>query len=897
MVIYEGCNEKGEQFWDVGSGSFVCPNLVLTASHCIPGPGKLFVRRPGDERDYPAVVRLQADKDKVDLAVLEVSDVEVEVPELHYGKVDQDVSGIVKECRAIGFPWFKKRDDKPGAPRFSLQIDGEIPTGENLGQPFLTLQVGNKNPQSRPSKSEWAGISGAVVFSSGDILVGVITEHHRPEGESALTVVPITAIKLLPDAMKWWQLLGVHRRTFLSLPNGTSLDTWPGLPDSHIPGYWEQCNGPHGAVVRTLIVDLHDTKILYAGMTGGGRLNGIYKSVNGGQSWKAIGNSLANRLLALAISYHDNKTIYAGTDQGLFVSRDQGHSWRLSENLPESEVRSVALSPQDSKLRILGLGKEFWGMTAGAGDVIGVSGDGFQPKVILDESGPGDLCVSSDEGSTWTTTPIHNINAIAISPQDSSIIYLGTSDEGVFKRMGSAKGWLQTSPLEAPHVFSLGVSPQDTQHVLVGTNQGLYMSRVGGDTWQKIKEVGDAEVSTITFAPQDGNQIYVGSEVGVFESLDKGASWHEANKGLTHLWVLSLAPLPDGALYAGTNGGGIFKKGRNETSWQPCNDVLTSLPGLSLQMQDSNKIYVGTFAGLFRSENGGNSWQEVGYFNSKPVWSLALVVPITTRHSDMMDAGDLFISTDEGHSWQGQQNQENPAKTLYVGTEDGCIYRSTDGAFSWKKCGELGYAPVWSITIAPPSGNRIYATCDGSMFGSTNKGETWQPVKNGLDGIYVVDVVVSPHDHDVLYAGTGKHGVCKSIDAGSSWQVCNNGLPDSSVQLVALSREDSKLIYAVTEGEGVYKSVDGGNFWCAVNNGLDNLGVTTLVLSPQNGDHLYAGTVEGVYRSTNAGKTWQAFSDGLRKERLINALAFPPEGDSQWLYAATELGVFKVLAE
>lgn len=235
-VIYEGHDKKGP-FWDVGSGSFVCPNLVLTASHCIPGPGKLRVRFC-DGKEYPAVVRLQADKDKVDLAVLEVSDVTVEVPVLRYGEVSRNVSGIVKECRAIGFPQFKRMDHKPGAPRFSAQVEGEIPTGENYGQPILTLQITNKNPRPRfDNKSEWEGMSGAVVFSGGYIVVGVITEHHLPEGVSTLAVVPITAINGLrpsAEAAKWWQLLGVDRQALVHLP-----DEEPSLL-SHLEQYKQQ---------------------------------------------------------------------------------------------------------------------------------------------------------------------------------------------------------------------------------------------------------------------------------------------------------------------------------------------------------------------------------------------------------------------------------------------------------------------------------------------------------------------------------------------------------------------------------------------------------------------------------------------------------------------------------
>src|SRR6266704_3493453 len=107
--------------WSVGSGYFVRPGLVLTAGHCVHGQDKLLVRIRGEE-EYPAVVRLQGDKDGVDLAILEVSGAPLFVPSLRYGKVDQNVGTTVKECWAIGFPWFKSQNGK----RFSAKVDGEI---------------------------------------------------------------------------------------------------------------------------------------------------------------------------------------------------------------------------------------------------------------------------------------------------------------------------------------------------------------------------------------------------------------------------------------------------------------------------------------------------------------------------------------------------------------------------------------------------------------------------------------------------------------------------------------------------------------------------------------------------------------------------------------------------
>src|SRR5690242_7679261 len=141
-LVVEVLHNRGDDNhpkWSVGSGFFVDSRLVLTALHNVDGPGELLVRVHGTQ-EYPAVVCLWGDKDIVDLAVLEVSDVMVNVPPLRYSKVDRSSPSLVDRCWAVGFPRFKERAHDPKPLRLSAQVEGEIPTGENLDQPLLTLE-------------------------------------------------------------------------------------------------------------------------------------------------------------------------------------------------------------------------------------------------------------------------------------------------------------------------------------------------------------------------------------------------------------------------------------------------------------------------------------------------------------------------------------------------------------------------------------------------------------------------------------------------------------------------------------------------------------------------------------------------------------------------------------
>jgi hypothetical protein len=171
-----------------------------------------------------------------DLAILEITDPAFDQrPEaVRFAKVDRAVSEDLEGCWAVGFPAFKEKavagTDRPL--RDAVQLRGRIAPGSNRVSGFLELEVTATHcplPDKIPG-SEWEGISGTVVFVRhrrfGDLAVGVIVEHHRPEGTSSLTVVPIAAVAGLSDAAEWWELLGEEDPEHLVLlPQRRDRDT------------------------------------------------------------------------------------------------------------------------------------------------------------------------------------------------------------------------------------------------------------------------------------------------------------------------------------------------------------------------------------------------------------------------------------------------------------------------------------------------------------------------------------------------------------------------------------------------------------------------------------------------------------------------------------------------
>ena len=216
----------GGDRWTAGSGYLIGSGLVLTVAHNVDyrrdlgGDEQLLVRTIDGSMLAARVVLVGNERSRVDLALLEISDPGFgeDLPLVTFARVDRDSPAPVTGCWAVGFPRFGEAGPvlPGGSRRETWQVSGHILPGGLRRAGLLSLQV-TSTPRAVPASlagSEWEGMSGAVVFAADahdgeQAAVGVISAHHPPEGESALTVVPVTAVGDLAAAAAWWQQLGV----------------------------------------------------------------------------------------------------------------------------------------------------------------------------------------------------------------------------------------------------------------------------------------------------------------------------------------------------------------------------------------------------------------------------------------------------------------------------------------------------------------------------------------------------------------------------------------------------------------------------------------------------------------------------------------------------------------
>jgi hypothetical protein len=211
-----------------GSGLRVAGRFVLTADHCANGTGHVLV---AGGVEYPAEVYARSGSTDVDVALLEAPTAPAVEP-LRCAVVDQTVARVVAGCRALGFPVWKDREN---APRVA-HVPGNIPTAEGVNPQAepnaiapMSLKITQSDIRAHPvplgdvdqAGSPWAGMSGAVVITAEDLIVGVICGHSPAEGSGSLTATRMEAVAYLPSEVA---------QKFLSALQMPNPQEWPMVP-------------------------------------------------------------------------------------------------------------------------------------------------------------------------------------------------------------------------------------------------------------------------------------------------------------------------------------------------------------------------------------------------------------------------------------------------------------------------------------------------------------------------------------------------------------------------------------------------------------------------------------------------------------------------------------------
>jgi photosystem II stability/assembly factor-like uncharacterized protein len=288
-----------------------------------------------------------------------------------------------------------------------------------------------------------------------------------------------------------------------------------------------------------------------------------------------------------------------------------------------------------------------------------------------------------------------------------------------------------------PASVSLAVDPRTPRIVwTAGANGwGIRRSADGGRTFQAMTDdVRLEQATTVAVNPSRSEVLFAGSPYGVFRSLDNGVTWtgHSAGMSDARVFALAVTPRSPDTVYAGGFGGRVFRSTDGGTTWTETRvgaDVYR-ITALAVDAGESSvpsldnrptAVYAGTSGGgVFRSDDGGNTWSSLPGLPDPTVYAVALDPRVPT--------------------------------TMYVGTPTG-VYRSLDRGRQWESA-SLGPAlPVLCLAVDPQHPASVVAGTPDGVFTTTDGGLTWRRQEGLTSHGSVVAVALDPWNPRAVVAG------------------------------------------------------------------------------------------------------------------------------------------------
>lgn len=240
-------------------------------------------------------------------------------------------------------------------------------------------------------------------------------------------------------------------------------------------------------------------------------------------------------------------------------------------------------------------------------------------------------------------------------------------------------------------------------------------------------------------------------------------------------------------------------------------------------------------------------------------------------------------------------NPREPA-TMYAGTSEHGVFKSTDGGGTWVNCGkgmEMEYRSaisVDSLRLDDSDPNTVYAGGD-ALFVSRDGCQTWSIIQTGTPefaGIFLLGVTTN--EITTLYIRVSSIGMMRSIDGGNNWEEIGTSIAGSDIDLnyssvfsLGINPANPDDLFAATL-EGLIHSKDGGQTWRLVENGIPTISIYSVVFAPDSSSTLFAGTSQGLYRSVDGGESWKLIDTDL-EENPFSLVVIDPQSPGI-IYAA-----------
>lgn len=603
--------------------------------------------------------------------------------------------------------------------------------------------------------------------------------------------------------------------------------------------------------------------------------DGVYRSDDGGKSWRNVGLKTSEHIGRIAIDPRDSNVVFVaaqgplwspGGERGLYKTIDGGKTWKAVITISENTgVTDVAIDP------------------AIPDTVYAASWQRRRHFYTLINGGPESaIHRSTDGGNTWTRLrsglPPGDIGRIglSISPADTNVVYAtieasGTLS-GIFRSNDRGATWERTSPTIAQGMYygQIVADPKNVDRVYI-PNVIFQVSDDAGRTQRALGErLKHVDNHGIWIDPNNTDYLLVGCDGGVYESFDRGANWNfKANLPVAQFYDVTVdTAVPFYNVYGGTqdnNSLGGPAKSRS-TAGVLNSDWFATNGGDGFQSRvdplDPNIIYA-------ESQNGGlvrfdkRTGERVGIapIEGKDIesqrynWDSPLIISPHSNTRLYFAGHKLFKSDNRGDDWKVVSSDLSRGIDRNTLPVMGKIW-GPDAIAKHQSTALWGNASA--LSESPKKPGLIYiGTDDGLIQITENDGQNWRKVDK-IAGIpemsYVARIIASQHDASTVYAlfnnhqnGDFKPYIVKSLDVGKTWTAIKANLPDrGSLYAIAEDHINPNLLFVGTEF-GAFFSVDGGGKWIQMRGGLPTIAVRDIAIQKSENDLVLGTFGRGIY--------------------------------------------------
>jgi photosystem II stability/assembly factor-like uncharacterized protein len=642
--------------------------------------------------------------------------------------------------------------------------------------------------------------------------------------------------------------------------------------------------------------------------------NGVWKSTDGGQSFKNMGLKESRQIGGIVIDPRNSDIVFVaaegsiwgpGGDRGLYKSTDGGETWKKVLEISENTgVNNVVIDPRRP-------------------DIMYATSEQRRRHVFTKIGGGPESAVykSTDGGETWRKImkgmPKVDIGGMGIdvSPADPDVVYVimeAVDDKGgFFKSTDRGESWDRVSSYSSSGQYynEIYCDPNDV-NVIYSMETTSKVSRDGGKTWTDVGNDGrHVDDHALWIDHSDSRHLLIGGDGGIYESFDGGKKWDfKQNLPVTQFYrVMVDNDLPFYNVYGGTQDnntlGGPSQNtcsgGVSNEDWQ---DILGG-DGFWVAVDPDNPDIVyceSQYGNVTRWDrrSGENTpikpQPRKGEDTYKWNWDAPLIVSPHKGTRIYMGANKIFRSDDRGNTWKVISDDITAQIDRNTWPVMG-HYWSYDAVA--KDVSTSLYGMAVSLVESPVKEDLLYVgTDDGVISVTEDAGGTWRQVKSfpGIpDNTYVSDILADQFNENVVYATFNNHQrddfkpyVLKSMDKGRTWTSISNNLPDNGAAWT-LEQDfvNPELLFVGTEF-GIFFSINGGGEWVALKSGLPSIAVRDIMIQKRENDLAIATFGRGFYILDDYTPL-----RGFRKEMLKEeAVIFPVKDAKMFIQTGSKYG-------